>query len=158
MLGDRGFFGPVQYDRWILYLVAGILLLALVAAWYVFLVRFSRTRYPRPVVDGPTPRVELLELQRKYSAMIDEVQAESAVGRLDERSVHSRLSLLLRFFASEASGVEAQVMTLDDLRHAPLPSITRAVEGYYPPAFRQEHPGDPGAAIAEAREVVRSWS
>ncbi|MGA1812275.1 hypothetical protein VH571_07810 [Frondihabitans sp. 4ASC-45] len=158
MLGDRGFFGPTQYDRWVLYLVAGVLLLALVAAWYVFVVRFSATRVPRPVVGGPAPRVDLRELQRKYSAMIDEVGSESSAGRLDERAVHSRLSLLLRFFASEAAGIDAQVMTLDDLRRTPLPSVTRAVERYYPPAFQKQHPGDPDAAIAQARQVVHSWS
>ncbi|ROQ41263.1 hypothetical protein EDF46_0639 [Frondihabitans sp. PhB188] len=158
MLDDRGFFGPAQYDRFVLYLVIGVLLVALLVAWYVFLVRFSRTRFPRPVVDGPKPRVELGLLQAKYGAMIDEVNALSETGELSERAVHSRLSLLLRFFASEASGIEAQVMTLSDLRSAPLPRVTGAVEQYYPPAFQKQHPGDPAAAVATAREVVRSWS
>lgn len=158
MLGDRGFFGPAQYDRFVLYLVLGLLLLALVVAWYVFVVRFSRTRFPRPEAEPAPPRIDIRRLQQKYSGLIDEVEAESVAGRLDERAVHSRLSQLLRYFASEASGVEAQVMTLSDLRRAPLPTVTRAVAQYYPPAFQQQYPGDPHAAVAEAREVVSSWS
>lgn len=157
MLSDRGFFGPAQYERFVLYLVAGVLLLALVAAWYVFVVRFSRSRLPRPVV-ARIPRVDLGALRAKYAAMIDEVDAAYGSGRLGERAVHSRLSLLLRFFAFEASGVDAQVMTLSDLRATSLPQVTTAVEEYYPPAFRLEHPGDPQAAVRRAREVVLSWS
>lgn len=157
MLSDRGFFGPAQYERFALYLVAGVLLLALVAAWYVFVVRLSRTRFPAPVVVA-IRRVDLGALRTKYARMIDEVEAASADGRLGERAVHARLSLLLRFFAFEASGVDAQVMTLSDLRAASLPQVTTAVEEYYPPAFRLEHPGDPEAAVRRAREVVLSWN
>lgn len=158
MLTDRGFFGPAQYDRFVLYLVIGVLLLALVAAWFVFAVRFSRTRVPAPAIEPPKRREPLGRLQAKYGAMIDEVQAEWQAGRLTERAVHSRLSLLLRFFASEASGIDAQVMSLADLRRAPLPRVAGAVEHYYPPAFQKEHPGDPEAAVGLAREVVRTWS
>jgi hypothetical protein len=157
VLSDRGFFGPAQYERFVLYLVVGVVLLALVAAWYCFVVRLSRTRVPRPVAAGVV-RVDLGRLRVKYASMIDEVEADFAAGRLSERAVHSRLSLLLRFFAFEASGVDAQVMTLSDLRSSSLPSVTGAVEQYYPPAFRVEHPGDPAAAVLTAREVVRSWS
>jgi hypothetical protein len=158
VLNDRGFFGPAQYPHFPVYLAAGILLLALVAGWYVFVIRFSRGRLPRTVVAGPVPRPDLPALRAKYLAMIAEVESEHRAGRLSERAVASRLSLLLRFFAFESSGVDAQVMTLTDLRSADLPSVTGAVAQYYPPAFREQHPGDPDAAVATAREVVLSWS
>ena len=158
MLSDRGFFGPAQYERFVLYVVVGVLLLALVAGWYVFVVRFSRTRIPRPVVAGATKPADLRLLKVKYSSMIDEVEAEHRAGRLTERAVAGRLSLLLRFFVFETSGVDAHVMTLSDLRVARLPAVTGAVEGFYPPAFRQQTDGDADSAVETAREVVRSWS
>ncbi|RKR73833.1 hypothetical protein [Frondihabitans australicus] len=158
MLGDRGFFGPAQYEWWALYLVIGVLLVALVVAWFVFVSRFSRTRVPRPVVEAPRRPADLRLLQAKYAGLIDEVEAEHRAGRLGDRAVARRLSLLLRFFASEASGVDAQVMTLSDLRLARLPTVTGAVEGYYPPAFRASSETDAAEAVATAREVVRSWN
>jgi hypothetical protein len=157
VLSDRGFFGPSQYEGFVLYLVVGFLLLALVAAWYLFVVRFARSRFPRPQVAG-VARVDLRVVRAKYEALIDEVEAESRAHRLSERAVHARLSLLLRFFVFEASGVDAHVMTLADLRSERLPAVTSAVEQYYPPAFQKEQPGDPSAAARTAREVVHSWS
>jgi hypothetical protein len=158
VLSDRGFFGPAQYEHFVLYLLLGLGLVALIVAWYVFVVRFSRTRVPRPVAIHAPSRSDLRQLQTKYALLIDEVDGEFRAGRLGERAVHSRLSLLLRFFAFETSGVDAQVMTLDDLREARIPRVAGAVETYYPPAFRQQHPGDPAAAVATAREVVTTWS
>lgn len=158
MLDDRGFFGPAQYERFVLYLVIGVVLIALVVAWYVFVARYSRTRFPREVVEGRRAPADIRLLKVKYAGMIDEVEGEFRAGRLTERAVASRLSLLLRFFAFESSGVDAHVMTLSDLRRAPLPAVTGAVEEFYPPAFREESPSDAAHAVQTAREVVRSWS
>lgn len=158
MPSDRGFFGPVQYHWWIVYLVVGLLLVAAIAAWYVFVVRFSRSRLPVEHRPRPARRPDLATLKAKYSGLIDEVDAERRDGRLDDRATHSRLSLLLRFFASETSGVDAQVMTLADLQRARLPQIAGAVAQYYPPSFRLDEPGDAAAAVSRAREVVREWN
>jgi hypothetical protein len=157
VLGDRGFFGAAQYERFVAYLAVGVLLVVLVACWYVFVVRFSGSRIPavKPVRRRP---VDLGRLRRKYQGMIDEVEVKSAQGDLNDRAVHSRLSLLLRFFAFEASGVDAQVMTLEDLRESSLPAVAAAVEEYYPKAFRLEHDSDAERAIGTAREVVDAWS
>ena len=83
MLDDKGFFGPYQYPHWVLWLVLGLLLLALVAAWVVFVLRFSARRLPpaarraaaQAVVDLPSVRL-------RYLGLIDEVEAASAAGRL----------------------------------------------------------------------------
>ncbi|GAA4666012.1 hypothetical protein [Frondihabitans cladoniiphilus] len=158
MLNDRGFFGPSQYTWWVVYLVVGVVLVAAVIAWYVFAVRFSRTRLP-PADRRPNPKKsDPQQLQAKYSGLIDEVEAEWRAGRLDDRATHSRLSLLLRFFAFESSGVDAHVMTLADLQRSPLPQVAGAVGEYYPPAFRADQPGDPAHALETARLVVRSWN
>ena len=159
MLDDTGFFGPYQYQLWVLWLALGLLLLALVVAWFVFVLRFSARRLPpsarRAAADAA---VDLPSVRLRYLGLIDEVQAESDAGRLGERAVHSRLSLLLRFFVHETAGADTHVMTLADLREADLPRVADAVEQWYPPAFAAQHPGDPRRAVDTAREVVRSWS
>lgn len=159
MLDDDGFFGPWQYPLWVLWLVLGLLLVALVVAWYVVVHRLTARRLPpaeRARLRGRV--VDPAEVRARYERLIDEVEAASVEGRLSDRGVHSRLSLLVRFHAHELGGGDAHVMTLEDLRAADLPAVTGAVEQWYPPAFRPEHPADPRAALARAREVVRSWS
>lgn len=159
MLDDNGFFGPYQYQGWLLYAIVGVLLLALIAGWYVFVVRFTARRLPpeaRLALRG-RPAVDLPSLRARYLGLIDDVAVASDRGQLDERAVHSRLSLLLRFFVHETDGVDTHVMTLADLRETELPRLTGAVEQFYPPAFQRLHPGDPARALETAREVVRTW-
>jgi hypothetical protein len=141
VLDDRGFFGPYQYPLWVLWLVLGLVLLGLVAAWIVFVLRFSARRLP------PSAR-------RAAAAAVVDLPSV----RLRYLGLHRRLSLLLRFFVHETAGADTHVMTLADLREADLPRVADAVEQWYPPAFAQQHPGDPDRAVETAREVVRSWS
>ena len=158
MLDDDGFFGPWQYPLWVLWLVLGLLALMLVVAWYVWVHRFTARRLPPTERDRLRERpVDPQEVQARYERLLDEVEGAWRDGRLGDRAVHARLSLLVRFHAHELAGVDAHVMTLEDLREARLPQLSGAVEQWYPPAFRPEHPGDPQQAIATARQVVRSW-
>ncbi|ROS54621.1 hypothetical protein [Frigoribacterium sp. PhB24] len=159
MSGADDFFGPYQYPLWVLWLVLGLLGLALIAAWYVFVARFSARRLPpaQRAARAASRPASLADTKIKYLGLIDEVEAAAASGRLNDRGVHSRLSLLLRFFVHETNGVDTHVMTLADLRESDLPRLAGAVGQYYPPAFRPEQPGDPARAVATARDVVSSW-
>ncbi|NII50453.1 hypothetical protein [Frigoribacterium endophyticum] len=159
MLDDDGFFGPYQYQWWGLWLALGLLLLALVVGWWVFVARFSARRLP-PAERAArrAAAVDLPSVRARYLGLVDEVEAAAAAGRLDDRAVHGRLSLLLRSFAHETAGVDTHVMTLADLRESDLPQLTGAVEEYYPPAFRPAYPGDARHAVATAREVITSWA
>ncbi|WP_423917649.1 hypothetical protein ACPEEZ_08875 [Frigoribacterium sp. 2-23] len=158
MLDDKGFFGPYQYPLWWLWLLLGLLAVGLVVAWYVFVVLFTRRRLP-PAARAALRRqnVDPVAVRTKYLALIDEVEAAAASGRLSDRAVHSRLSLLLRFFVHETNGVDTHVMTLEDLTESRLPRLAGAVGQYYPPAFQQANPGDPQRAVRTAREVVTTW-
>jgi hypothetical protein len=158
VLDKHGFFGPVQYHHWVVYLVVGLLLVALVAGWYVFMVRHSARRLPPTVGGGVTGAAQLAALQSKYQSLVSEVATEHQAGRLGDRAAVNRLSLLLRFFAHEAKGVDARVMTLADLRRSQLPSVSGAVEQYYPPSFQRDAPGDVSSAVDTARGVIRSWN
>jgi hypothetical protein len=147
-------YGPFGYGPWWL---LGSLALLLVIAAYAFAWLWTR---PRGILEPPPPPpvpIDVRSVKEKYLGMIDEVAAEHAEGRLGPRELAQRLSLVLRFFAHESTGVVAEVMTLRDLRGADLPSVEGAVAQYYPSSFRRAARHDPDAAIASARQVVATW-
>jgi len=154
MLPAPDTYGPFGYWPW---WVLGASAIALVAAAYA--VAWAWTR-PRGVLTPPPPPpvpIDVRSVKEKYLAMIDEVAAEHRAGELDPRRLSQRLSLVLRFFAHESTGVVAEVMTLRDLGAADLPAVEGAVSQYYPSSFRRAAKHDPDAAIAAARQVVSTW-
>ncbi len=147
-------YGPFGYGPWWL---LGTVALLLVLGAYAFSWLWTR---PRGILEPPPPPpvpVDVRSVKQKYLGMIDEVALEHADGKLDARALAQRLSLVLRFFAHESTGVVAEVMTLRDLEGADLPSVHGAIEQYYPSSFRRAAKHDPDAAIEAARQVVATW-
>lgn len=147
-------YGPFGYGPW---WVLGASAILLVIAAYAFGWLWTR---PRGILTPPPPPpvpIDVRSVKEKYLGLIDEVAAEHAGGDLEPRQLAQRLSLVLRFFAHESTGVVAEVMTLREVGEADLPSVQGAVSQYYPSSFRRAAKHDPEAAIAAARRVVSTW-
>ncbi|WAC66306.1 hypothetical protein OVA14_00425 [Agrococcus sp. SL85] len=147
-------YGPFGYGPW---WVLGVAMLLAVALAYGLAWAWTR---PRGILEPPPPPpvpIDVRSVKEKYLGMIDEVAAEHAAGELDARGLAQRLSLVLRFFAHESTGVVAEVMTLRDLGEADLPTVRGAVEQYYPSSFRRAARHDPESAVDAARRVVSTW-
>lgn len=152
-------YPPIQYSS--VWLFVGIALVCLVVLWFGFVLWLTRRKKIRNVTNlRPVVPVvpDLAALQAKYLALVLEVEQSAARNEIDVRGVHQKMSILLRFFAYEAKGIKAHVLTLADLKQTRLTSIANAIEGYYTPEFNQLKRGDSAAAIAKAREVVTTWS
>jgi hypothetical protein len=152
---DPGFHGPLQYSP--VWLWAGLALLLLVAAWYIFV--FTSTRQP----GGDTAHVaarltDLPALKAAYLQRINDVEHKAAAGSMAPRTAHQEISLLLRYFVRDATGVDAPRMTHADLAEHPLPAAAAAVAALYPGQFGPEPLPAVAASAATAREAVRSWS
>ncbi|NYE94468.1 hypothetical protein FHU41_000689 [Psychromicrobium silvestre] len=155
MPGDSsGFFPPLDYAM--LWLVLGIALLALVAAWYFSV--FYATRKRLPVGEIPMPPRKLLSLRARYLAQIDQIAAQHQAGQLSARAAHQKLSVAVRGFAQELTGVKTGRMTLAEVRSAGLPLVGDAVEVFYPAEFGVQDAQSLGHSADIARQLVSTWS
>jgi hypothetical protein len=154
MPGDNGFFPPVQYSIW--WAVLGVILLALILAWFIVVPLLTR---PRPVMSDATMRAAQAPVIRaRYVEAIDAVQLAWQSNAVTSREAHQRLSTLVRAFAHESSGYPASAMTLSELRQLGLPGLSGAIEQFYPAEFGTTGQGSVPAAVSEARRVVVEWS
>lgn len=129
-------------------------------AWYGFIFWITRHREQRTVLNLQ-PRVvtqpDVAALKTKYLGFIDQVESKHTARKLSARSVHQKLSLLLRYFVYEANGYAAHVMTLSDLKQSRYTKIANAIEKFYPPEFTKVEQGNVASALATAREIIQSW-
>jgi hypothetical protein len=97
-------------------------------------------------------------VREAYLARIDDVRRRYDTGAVGFSDAHHELSALVRSFASEAQGVRAQYMTLDDLRRTPHRALAETVERLYPGAFSGTRAGRIDDAVHRANELVRTWN
>ena len=151
-----GFYAPDPYAAKWLWIGLGIL--ATVAAWYAW-VWWSTRR--RTIVIPPriTPD-RLSRLRADYTRQIDLVLERAAKREITQRHGHQQLSVLVRHFVQEVSGIHAPTMTLTELnaRGARLTPVSEVVGVLYPGEFGPRETATlPGAADV-AKQVVARWS
>lgn len=155
MQDNQGFYAPLQYSQG--WLWTGLALLALLLGWYGFVLFSTRGRAPAPRPRF-TPPSDLASLKQVYLQRIDAVVADAAAGLLSTRESHRELSLLVRKFARDVTGVDAPRMTLAELHGHPLPSAAEAVSRIYPGEFGLEPLPAVSDSAETARRAVQQWS
>ncbi|MGN6752318.1 MAG: hypothetical protein ACTHJJ_07155 [Intrasporangium sp.] len=158
MLADAappGFYAPDPYqERW---LWVGVALVGLVMLWYGFVWWATRER-PLRQVPGPGTTIEAL--RRDYLRQIDAVLRRARSGDVSDRQAHQQLSVLVRHFVQEMSGIAAPTMTLTDLTESGdrLVTVAETVATLYPGEFGTHRAETLEGSAALARQVVTGWS
>lgn len=156
MQADPGFYGPLPYNpAWVW---CGAAILALVAGWYAYLWWSTRAVPTSPAAPTRPALTDLPALKAAYLQRIQDVDRDAAAGTLEARAAHQQISMLLRGFVRDATGVDATRMTQQDLAQHPLPAAADAVEALYPAEFGPGPLPSVGASAARAAAAVRTWN
>lgn len=161
MPGSDELYPPAQYGWGWMLLAIGVLILLITAAWLVIML--TRPRRSMIVADAgqrPVLTTDVLsQLRTEYFERIQQIETDYRERRLSPRNANLELSRVVRTFVNEYSGLEAPVLTLEDLKGRGVhPALLDAMgRHYYPSIFRQGPPVDPIAGAEAARTVVRTW-
>ncbi len=162
MSGTDELYPGVQYSGWWILLALGIIALCVLAVWLLVALTRPRRSIPAPptaTVPAVPPADILLVLRDDYLAQIQRIEDDYRAGRSDPRAANLALSRTVRAFVNEYSGLEAPVLSLDDLVALGVqPALIDAIRRhYYPSIFRNGPAIDPLAGAQAARTVVTSW-
>lgn len=151
-----GFYAPDPYAvhwQWI-----GVGVLALVAAWYAWV--WWSTRERKVVVAPRVAPDRLTRLRADYTRQIDLVLGRAAAGEISQRRAHQQLSVLVRHFVQEVSGIDAPTMTLTELnaKGSRLTPVSEVVGTLYPGEFGPRETATLAGAGTVAKQVVSRWS
>lgn len=161
MPGSDELYPPTQYGWGWLLLAIGILLLLALGAW--LLIVFTRPRRSITVAGAPQyappTDVVLAQLRTEYLSQIQQIESEYRTGNMNPRRANLELSRTVRGFVNEYSGLEAPVLTLEELVALGVdPALIDALRRHYYPSIFQRGPAvDPVYGAEAARKVVSTW-
>lgn len=154
-------YPPAQYGWGWLVLAIGILLLLAGGVWLLLALtrpKQSITLPGEPASVPPTAAV-LDQLRGEYLADVQRIEDAYRSGNMPPRQANLELSRTVRAFVNEYSGLEAPVLSLDDLIARGVdPVLIDAIRRHYYPSIFQRGPAiDPVYGAEAARAVVTSW-
>lgn len=155
MPGEGTFYAPVGYSIWWPLLGAALLLLCCGAVAWIWI--GTRPRSGAAVPGFVAPR-NPDSVRQRYLQLIAAIAQRHRAGELGARDAHLELSLAVRTFVHEMTGLQTQRMTLAQLRAHGLPLVGDAVELLYPGEFSAYGgPFTVAQAADMAQGVVQSW-
>jgi len=141
---------------WII--VAAVLIVSAVLIW-ILLYRVLKEKLGKnPMKIRQVPRGVLLGLKRKYMKELAKLEDDVRGGRLTIREAYQRLSLIIRLFVFEVTGIRVQEYTLSEIEKLNYKPLTALVSEYYVPEFAREADSDIMSAIYKTRGVIDKWT
>ena len=144
---------PAAYSTWVW--IVGLVLLALIGAWYWFV--FYHTR-KRPAEDAGGRGDRYASLRTSSLAEVDAAETRYREGESDLRNLHLDLNHILREFAGGRLRMDASSLTVNELAQLEgTDRLTDLLTDYQEPAFAADSDAQALGATRSARAVISQW-
>ncbi|WP_159618296.1 hypothetical protein [Ruania rhizosphaerae] len=144
---------PAAYSAWVW--IVGIVLLALIGAWFWFV--FYNTR-KRPYEEDEGARDRYATLRTTMLEQVDAAEARYREGESDLRTLHLDLNHILREFANGRMRMDTSSLTVREIaRLEGTDRLVALLSEYEEPAFAIDSDAEALSATDSARAVVREW-
>lgn len=150
-MGPAELIGPLQISVWWYVAAAALLLVALVNL-FAPLLRLAAGSHMTGGARIPIP------VRSTYMSRIAEVESKLSRDETSVREAARNLAKIVRDFAGDAWGIQAEHLTYRDASIAGLADLAETLSSLYQAEFAEEDVEDLGPQIAGARKLVTRWS
>ena len=155
---------PFEYYWWVI-LIAAILAAAAIAIvlyvlnkyFHIFSKLFSK---PKSQIKTPPSKL-LYQIKEDYIGQLQQLSLAYGSKSMDKRTAYQRLSLLIRGFVKEATGINVENYTKAEIKAFGIRHLDNLMEEYYVPEFAEEERASGRDFVNScniALGVIRTWS
>lgn len=95
--------------------------------------------------------------KKKYLMELSFIENDLLSNRITVRKAYQKLSMTIRMFVYEVTGIKVQKYTLSEIKRVNIPQLTYLVREYYEPEFARETRADIRASLFRTRRLIESW-
>ena len=95
--------------------------------------------------------------KKKYIGELLYIESDLKQNRITVRQAYQRISMTIRMFVFEVTGIKVQKYTLSEIRKVNIPQLTNLVREYYEPEFARETRADIRASLLKTRRLIEAW-
>ena len=156
---------PFEYSWWVVLIAAVVLVAALFAIVYAALALYkARGKKLRPVPAARkilmTPDV-LRRIKEQYTGRVMSITDRYSKGLLTKRDGYQELSLVIRGFVHEVTGINVENFTAKEVKAMGIRRLDVLMEEYYVPEFAEDERArekDLKTSCNVAMGVIKAWS
>ena len=149
---------PFSYSM-IPIIVVGIL----VALYGIYLIISILQKQPKKKTATPVPKkiispADIRTIKSKYLAELENIKQALWTQQISTRDAYQKMSLCIRHFVYEITGIQVQNCTLEDIRQLHMPNLEALIAEYYAPEFSMTSMSDSAASLERTKRVIELWN
>ncbi len=158
---------PFEFSIWVLILgvVITVAAIALLIAAIVLIKRNMVFTWPKakakPPVYQPAPSSIIIDAKKRCSLQIQGIIRDYGQGKITRREGYQRLSLIIRGFVHDTTGINVENCTLLEIKRLGVPKLVNLIQEYYVPEFAEDGRGGNANLITScnnAMGVIETWN
>ena len=103
-------------------------------------------------------RKDIYSLKYEYLLKLEKLENDLIDGKITSRKAYQELSMTIRLFVYELTGVEVQSYTLKEIKKLNIPVLYELVKEYYDPEFSKISKGNIKLSIDKTKGVIKRWN
>lgn len=149
---------PFSYAVWPVICLGVIVIGGLI--WFSILM-LRKSMRNKPAVKAPrikqrTPE-QIAHIKGKYLHELGRIESDFSANKLNHRAAYQKMSVCIRKFVYEVTGIKVQHYTLSDIRRLNMPMLETLIIDYYTPEFSRMSAGDVRSSINKTKRVIEGW-
>lgn len=128
---------------------------------YLFVSVLQKQKKKKPINQIERKAVsatDMRTIKNKYLAELEHIQQALWKNQITTRMAYQQMSLCIRHFVHEATGIQVQNYTLEDIRQLHMPSLEALITEYYTPEFAVSSFGDSTASLEKTKRAIELWN
>lgn len=135
----------------------------LVALYGIYLIVSILQKQPKKKIATAVPKkiispADIRTIKSKYLAELENIKQALWTQQISTRDAYQKMSLCIRHFVYEVSGIQVQNYTLEDIKGLHMPGLEALIAEYYAPEFAMTSMSDSSASIERTKRVIELWN
>lgn len=97
-------------------------------------------------------------IKHRYLMKLETIKQELCREEITTRKAYEKMSLFVRQFVYEVTGIKVQNNTLSDIKKLHMPSLEALMTEYYASEFPLDSKGDSMEAIEKTKRAIELWN
>ena len=136
---------------------------ALAAVYGLYLIvsivqKSHKKKTANQVRKKPISAADIRTIKIKYLTELENIKQALWKEQITTRDAYQKMSLCIRHFVYEVTGIQVQNCTLQDIRQLHMPGLEALITEYYAPEFATISIGDSAAALERTKRVIELWN
>ncbi len=150
---------PFSYAIWPV-IVVGVIFAGYVI--YLFVRKRMESGKHKKATEGQVVRQQtkkdIAKIKLRYIEKLEKIKSSLYNKELTTREAYQRMSMCIRKFVYEVTGIKVQNYTLEDIRQLNMPILEELIMEYYIPEFAIESMDNSVESIEKTKRAIEKWN